>query len=1093
MLRAVQKTPPRTSWLHYIFPQRHLLHKMKHSYTVLADSSAILKPVLDERSYRFFKLNNNLHVLAIHDPTTDKSGASLDVNVGSFADRKYQVSGLAHFCEHLLFMGTAKYPEENEYSSYLSKHSGHSNAYTAAEHTNYYFEVGADHLEGALDRFAQFFISPLFSTSCKDREIRAVDSENKKNLQNDMWRMYQLDKLTSNPNHPYNGFSTGNFATLNDEPVSRGLNVRDILLQFYKEQYSANIMSLVILGKEPLDDLTEWAISKFADIPDNSLPRPSYDGELIYGPQQLCKLTKAMPIMLSNKLELSFMIPSDMELLWRIKPAQYFSHLLGHESKGSLLYFLKGINWVNELSAGNMKVCQGSSLFMIELELTPEGLSNWESIVVHFFEYLKMTKENEPSQWLWKEISDMSKIDFRFRQKAGTSSTVSKISNNLYKFTEDNHIPPENLLDFTIIRDFDPEEIKRYGEYLIPENLRLNLTSQLLEGLTEKEKWYGTDYSYDNISSDLMQKLKSVATNPDLHLPLPNTFIPEDFTVYGEKASTPLPHPYLITECSKFETWFKQDDTFRVPKGYINLTIHAPPLSSSVKTAVMGTLLCELFEDSITDLKYYASLVGLSSSIFLYRDAFSLKFGGYNDKLPVLLEDVLARLVKFLPTEDRFEPIKYKVNKELINAGFDTPYSQIGGHFLQFVNERTYTDLQKQEAIKEITFQDIYEFAKSTLWSEGVFVQSLIQGNFEYSTALMINNLIKKICDPIKEISKDKADVSHLVKFQSHKLNAGEQIRYELELPDPKNVNSCIEYFIQIGKLGASTVKLRVMTDLLCVILHEPCFNQLRTKEQLGYVVFSGYRHNRSFFGMRILVQSERPCEYLEFRIEKFLEKFKSKNLGEALTEEAFDGFKQALKIKKLTKLKNLHEECNTYWNSINDGYYDFQQKQNDVKVLDTITKEDFLSFFLEYFDVETATKSAKILVCLKSQQVPQFTKEKDFSTAVHNFIYENDYDFSSDVLDKLIEESKYDVGLVTDEIAKKLMEQNLIENETEFRRKFTSQINDRVAHPWPEVYPRGTIYLLDSEFKKNSSLGGRPEAVTELEQFRYPKEEAHL
>ncbi|KAK7686842.1 hypothetical protein QCA50_009917 [Cerrena zonata] len=74
------------------------------------------------------------------DANSDKSAAALDVNVGSFADKKYNVSGLAHFCEHLLFMGTEKYPEENEYSSYLSKHSGYSNAYTAAEHTNYYFE-----------------------------------------------------------------------------------------------------------------------------------------------------------------------------------------------------------------------------------------------------------------------------------------------------------------------------------------------------------------------------------------------------------------------------------------------------------------------------------------------------------------------------------------------------------------------------------------------------------------------------------------------------------------------------------------------------------------------------------------------------------------------------------------------------------------------------------------------------------------------------------------------------------------------------------------------------------------------------------------
>jgi insulysin len=73
-------------------------------------------------------------------------------------------------------MGTEKYPKENDYNQYLSEHSGFSNAFTGVEDTNYYFEVGQEHLEGALDRFAQFFISPLFSDSCTERELKAVDS-----------------------------------------------------------------------------------------------------------------------------------------------------------------------------------------------------------------------------------------------------------------------------------------------------------------------------------------------------------------------------------------------------------------------------------------------------------------------------------------------------------------------------------------------------------------------------------------------------------------------------------------------------------------------------------------------------------------------------------------------------------------------------------------------------------------------------------------------------------------------------------------------------------------------------------------------------
>jgi insulysin len=99
----------------------------------------------------------------------------LDVQVGCFHDPP-KFPGLSHFLEHLLFMGTEKYPIENEYSQFLNEHGGNSNAFTDSENTNYYFDVGHAHLEHSLDIFAQFFIHPLFNASSTERELCAVDS-----------------------------------------------------------------------------------------------------------------------------------------------------------------------------------------------------------------------------------------------------------------------------------------------------------------------------------------------------------------------------------------------------------------------------------------------------------------------------------------------------------------------------------------------------------------------------------------------------------------------------------------------------------------------------------------------------------------------------------------------------------------------------------------------------------------------------------------------------------------------------------------------------------------------------------------------------
>ncbi|KAG9023196.1 Insulinase (Peptidase M16), partial [Serendipita sp. 407] len=153
----------------------------------------IEKADLDERQYRIIKLNNGLQALLVHDATTDKAAASMDVGVGHLSDPD-DIPGLAHFCEHLLFLGTKQFPKESEYSQFIKSNGGSTNAYTSTSNTSYFFAVGASHLAGALDRFSGFFHSPLFDPNCTVRELNAVNSEHKKNAQSDLHRIWQLFK-----------------------------------------------------------------------------------------------------------------------------------------------------------------------------------------------------------------------------------------------------------------------------------------------------------------------------------------------------------------------------------------------------------------------------------------------------------------------------------------------------------------------------------------------------------------------------------------------------------------------------------------------------------------------------------------------------------------------------------------------------------------------------------------------------------------------------------------------------------------------------------------------------------------------------------
>lgn len=84
-----------------------------------------------------------------------------------------------------------------------------------------------------------------------------MNSEFEGNLFKDAWRISQLEKSTSDPKHPYAGFSIGNTESLRTTPKQRGIDIRQILLDFHQMEYSSNRMSLAVLGNRRARDLSK--------------------------------------------------------------------------------------------------------------------------------------------------------------------------------------------------------------------------------------------------------------------------------------------------------------------------------------------------------------------------------------------------------------------------------------------------------------------------------------------------------------------------------------------------------------------------------------------------------------------------------------------------------------------------------------------------------------------------------------------------------------------------------------------------------------------------------------------------------------------
>lgn len=151
-----------------------------------------------------------------------EAAAAMVVGVGSMYDPP-EAQGMAHFLEHMLFMGTKKYPEENAYDAFLSKQGGSDNAYTELEYTVYHLEIPQEGLFQALDMFAQFFIHPLLLEDSVERELNSIESEFQLSKNSDQSRMQQLMCHTCGydvTEHPFAKFGWGNLQSLKVRKVS---------------------------------------------------------------------------------------------------------------------------------------------------------------------------------------------------------------------------------------------------------------------------------------------------------------------------------------------------------------------------------------------------------------------------------------------------------------------------------------------------------------------------------------------------------------------------------------------------------------------------------------------------------------------------------------------------------------------------------------------------------------------------------------------------------------------------------------------------------------------------------------------------------
>ena len=630
----------------------------------------IIKAKNDSRNYRYIELENGITAVLISDPSAQKAAAAIDVGVGSF-DNPVGKEGLAHFLEHVLFLGNKKYPDTKGFSNFLNQHGGYNNAYTSSKNTNYHFTVNATYLEEALDRLAQFFINPLFNAKYIQKEINAVHSEHQKNLQSEFLRSYSVIKALANPRHPFANFSTGNKDTLSKIP-----NLRKEVISFYSKNYAPNLIKIAVLGKEPLDQLEKMVRKKFQPIKKRVHKIRRSSTKAFY--------TSTVPFSVQTQSlkkirQLSFLFEiGSARPYFAQKPVYYISNLLGHEGKGSLFSYLKKKKWVISLSAGHWSELIKTDIFSVRMELTSEGEKNISNIVDMFFDYLRLMEEESIAAWRFDEMKKIADLDFNHQDLPTPLSLVQRLA------SAQHYYKPENLINSAWhFAEFQPQTIQKFLKQINPNRLILVYTSPKNITNAKIEKWYQTKYRTRSISTKEISDWKNY-DKKHFSLPLANDFLLTENPTFYSSEKKGDGQPILEISAKKgYKIHYVENNQFQVPKVKIFLDLDIPKAYSNPENAMLAKIFTRLIKDSLNEALYPAYLVDYSFQIRAKEEGFQLVLEGYPEKMELFVTAILKAITKTSFTRDRFKIAKQKITEERQNLEFAASYRIASYEFFQ--------------------------------------------------------------------------------------------------------------------------------------------------------------------------------------------------------------------------------------------------------------------------------------------------------------------------------------------------------------------------------------------------------------------------
>ena len=894
----------------------------------------IIKSPNDDRQYSALLLSNGLQVVVVSDPSLENSAASLAVGVGSAHDPEDQM-GLAHYLEHMLFLGTEKYPEPDGFMKYTQANGGMTNAFTAYDKTNYMFQINAGKFDEALDRFSDYFKKPTFDPHYSDKERNAVNNEWSLQKAQDGWNLFALQGFTANPENPSAKFNIGNLETLSDKPDSV---LNDELKKFYNTYYSSNIMKLTLVGKQSLPELKALAQKYFADIPNKNVALPVVT-EPGLTQAEMGKSLHYKPIKDLKALYVDFPVTSN-KADWRLKPNEFVLNLLTSEEPGTLGEQLRAKGLVKTVSAYfDVEAYGPDGILRVQADLTDAGLQKQDEIIAAIFAYIDVIKRKGLDKNYYLELQAMRSKDFANAPKPDPLQQAIAMSMSQFD------LPVENLMNSEYIYErYDAKAIKKVLAQLDEERARVWYVNSN-EKVDTKIPFFDGSYAIRDISTAEYKRWDSLKDNYDFNLPPLNDLFTDQQAPIVDNLYL---KPHQVVSQAGIEAYLTHPEFYREDKGKLALQINVDFALKSPKEAVLAHLVNDIFAKqtmTLADRAARASL-GVNTSV---KDVNSqgIYISGYTTKHPLLLQQMLNNFVALEIGDKQFQEAMDGLQQNLANKKKNHVFRQLFGQLQRLSYKEQWPDEEILAAASKVTKADVIAFHQAI--KADPLLRVFAVGNY---TAEQVRAMAADAAAilPGKRLPEARALNHYVTPAPAIQLTLNEDV----ELAD----SAVLQAWFGSKKSDDEKAQLAVLN----AIFSNAFFMQLRTHEQLGYVVTSFEYPIDDVPGFVMLVQSSNTdLPGIKARMDKFRKDYLA--TLKAIPDAEVEHSKQALIANLLEKPTDFFSEADRYSREFWNGKYQFDARDRYLAALHKVTKADLVRI---YENLLLSDKSGRMLLQMR-------------------------------------------------------------------------------------------------------------------------------